>query len=63
MAHELDDIRAEGACPNCGRVESVSYRILRLGLTVECQGCGETLRLEDQTPIGEVQRLIDEVGD
>lgn len=60
MAHELDDIRAQADCPNCGEELSVSYRTLRLRRTIECQGCGETVKLEDATPIGEVQRLIDE---
>ena len=60
MAKELDDIRAQGDCPKCGRELSVSYRTLRLSLTVECQGCGETIHLQDDTPIGAVQRLIDD---
>ena len=60
MANELDDIRAQADCPNCGRELSVNYRTLRLGLTVECQGCGETIHLQDDTPIGSVQRLIDD---
>jgi hypothetical protein len=63
MAHELDDIRAVSDCPVCGREFSVSYRTLRLGRTFECPGCGETIRLEDDTPIGAVQRLIDQAGD
>lgn len=60
MAGELDDIRAQGDCPGCGQEFSVSYRTLRLGRFIECQGCGETIRLEDDTPISAVQRLIDE---
>ncbi len=63
MAHELDEIRASGECPGCGREFSVTYRTLRLGRTLECQGCGETIRLEDDTAIGAVQRLIDEARD
>jgi uncharacterized Zn finger protein len=62
MAHELDDIRAQAECPVCGREHNVPYRTLRLGRTVECQGCGETIRFEDDTPITAVQRLIDEAG-
>lgn len=61
MAYELDDIRAQAECPNCGIVISVSYKTLRLARTVECQGCGETLALLDDTPIGTIQQLIDEV--
>lgn len=63
MAGELDDIRAQVDCPVCGHEFNVTYRTLRLGRTVECQGCGETIRLEDDTVIGTVQRLIDEAGD
>lgn len=48
-------------CLVCGRDLSVSYRTLRLGRTIECQGCGETIKLEDHTPIGAVQRLIDKL--
>ncbi|MBD3772285.1 MAG: hypothetical protein IE921_01735 [Rhodobacteraceae bacterium] len=60
MANDLDDIRAQVDCPVCGREFSVSYRTLRLERTVECPGCGETIRPIDDTPIGTVQRLIDE---
>lgn len=62
VAQELDDIRASADCPACGSPFSVSYRILRLKRTVECQSCGETIRPEDGTPIAAVQRLIDEQG-
>ena len=60
MANELDDIRANADCPRCGLEFSVPYKTLRLGKTIECQGCGETIKLEDATPIGKVQRLIAE---
>jgi len=60
MPHELDGIRAQSDCPACGRPFSVPYRTLRLGRTIECQGCGETIGLEDDTPIGRIQKLIDE---
>lgn len=63
MANDLDDIRASTDCPVCGRELSVAYRTLRLGRTIECQGCGETIKLEDHTPIAAVQRLIDEARD
>jgi peptide subunit release factor 1 (eRF1) len=63
MPHELDDIRVNADCPNCGHEFVVTYRTLRLARTVECQGCGVTIRLGDDTPIAAVQRLIDEVGD
>lgn len=62
MANELDDIRASTDCPACGRDLTVSYRTLRLGRSIECQGCGETIKLEDHTPIAAVQRLIDDLG-
>lgn len=60
MADELDDIRAQAACPVCGRDLNITYRTLRLERTIECPGCGETIRPIDETPIGAVQRLIDE---
>lgn len=60
MAYELDDIRVSDECPGCGRGFTVTYKTLRLGRTIECQGCGETIRLEDATPIAAVQALIDE---
>ncbi|MFA7505272.1 MAG: hypothetical protein WCZ28_11280 [Burkholderiaceae bacterium] len=63
MANELDDIRAQADCPQCGAPLSVSYRALRLGRTVECPGCGETVKPVDATPIGAVQRLIDEADE
>lgn len=59
MANELDDIRAQTDCPVCGEMLSVSYRTLRLGRAIECSGCGETIRLIDDTPISVVQHLID----
>ena len=59
MVNDLDDIRANADCPNCGHHFSVPYKTLRLQKTIECQGCGETIRLEDGTLIGAVQRLID----
>lgn len=62
MANELDDIRAQTDCPVCGRELNISYRTLRLERTVECPGCGETVRPIDDTPIGAVQRLIDKAG-
>lgn len=62
MANELDDIRVDDDCPACGKTFSVPYKTLRLGRTLECQGCGETIRLIDDTPIAAVQKLIDEAG-
>ncbi len=61
MSQDLDDIRAKSECPVCGRTLNVPYRTLRLGRTIECQGCGETIRPIDDTPFADVQRLIDEV--
>ena len=60
MAGDLDDILVNADCPNCGYRFVVPWKTLRLERTVECQGCGETIKLEDRTPIGAVQRLIDE---
>ena len=44
-------------------VGSGAEQVRCLGRTIECQGCGETTKLEDHTPIAAVQRLIDEAGD
>ena len=63
MAHELDDIRVNVDCPACRAEFVVLYKALRLHRTAECPACGETIRLEDDTPVGKVQRLIDEIGD
>jgi len=63
MAHELDDIAAQMECPVCGRILNVQYKTLRLERTIECPGCGETIRPIDDTPIGRVQKLIDGDGD
>lgn len=60
MAYELDDIKAQSDCPVCGRVFHVSYKTLRLRRTIECQGCGETVRPIDETPIAKIQALIDD---
>lgn len=60
MALELDDIRAQAKCPVCKCELNVSYKTMRLGLTIECRGCGETIRPIDNTPIGKIQGLIDE---
>ena len=60
MGDDLDDILAQAECPRCGREFSIRYRTLRLERTVDCPGCGETIRPIDDTPIGLVQKLIDE---
>lgn len=60
MAHELDNIRAQTDCPVCGRDLNVSYKTMRLERTIECPSCGETIRPIDDTPIGKIQKLIDE---
>ena len=60
MAHELDDIRAHTECPVCGGELIVTYKTMRLERTVECPTCGETVRPIDDTPIGKIQKLIDE---
>jgi hypothetical protein len=59
MPHELDDILLPADCPNCGQVMHLTYKTLRLGRTVECQGCGVTVKFEDDTPLAEIQALID----
>lgn len=59
MPLEMDDIRLDADCPNCGRNMPVRYKTVRLGLTVECQGCGVTIKFEDDTPLAEIQALID----
>lgn len=63
MANELDDIRAQTDCPVCGAPLSLAYKTLRLRRTVECQGCGETIRPIDDTPISKIQALIDEASE
>lgn len=60
MANDLNDIMAECDCPVCGVMFEVAYKTMRLALTVECPGCGETVRPIDDTVIGAVQQLIDE---
>lgn len=62
MGTDLDDIRAECDCPVCDTLFEVAYKTMRLGLTVECPGCGETIRPIDDTPIGAIQKLIDEAN-
>ena len=59
MGTDFDDILLNTDCPNCGTEIVVLYKTLRLGRTVECQGCGVTVKLEDDTPIAEIQRLVD----
>ncbi len=63
MAHELDDIAAQTECPVCGCALNIPYRTLRLERTIECPGCGETIRPIDDTPIARIQKLIDEAGE
>jgi hypothetical protein len=62
MANELDSIRVNADCPACGAEFVVLWKSLRLERTTECPGCGVTIRFEDDTPVGAVQRLIDEVS-
>jgi uncharacterized paraquat-inducible protein A len=61
MAGELDDIRAQVDCPNCGKVLNVPFRQMRLQKAAACS-CGAMIRLEDDTPIAAVQRLIDDAN-
>ncbi len=63
MAHELDDILAQTECPVCRRTLNIPYKTLRLERTIDWPGCGETIRPIDDTPIGRIQKLIDEAGD
>ena len=60
MVYELDDIKAQSECPVCGCVFNVTYKTLRFRRTIECQGCGETVRPIDETPIAKIQALIDD---
>jgi uncharacterized protein YbaR (Trm112 family) len=48
MAHELDDIRASTECPACNGPLTVTYKTLRLGRTIECPTCRNTIRLIDE---------------
>lgn len=61
MADDLDNIRVSDGCPGCGHGFTVTFKTLRLGRTIECQGCGETIRLEEATPIAAVQALMDKL--
>ena len=61
MVAELDDILAQVDCPKCGAAINVPYRQLRLHKAAACQ-CGVLIRLEDDTPIGAVQRLINQAN-
>ena len=63
MAHELDDIAPQMECPVCSHTLNVRYKTLRLERAIGCPGCGETIRPIDDTPIGRVQKLIDDDGD
>lgn len=60
VAHDLDDILAQTGCPVCGRTSNIPYKTLRLERTIDCPGCGETIRPINDTPIGRIQKLIDE---
>lgn len=62
MANDFDDIAAQMECPVCGRTWNIPYKTLRIQRTIECLGCGETIRPIDNTPIGCIQKLIDEIG-
>ncbi|MDX3911657.1 MAG: hypothetical protein QHC67_17900 [Sphingobium sp.] len=61
MSCELDDILAQVDCPKCGAVINVPYGQMRIQKAAGCS-CGALIRLEDDTPIGAVQRLIDEAN-
>ena len=61
MVAELDDIQAQVDCPRCGAEINVPYRQIRLHKAAACK-CGALIRLEDETPIATVQRLIDEAN-
>ncbi len=62
MGGDLDDIFAQAECPRCGRAFSIRYRTLRLERTIDCPGCGVTIRPIDDTSIAAFQKLIDEAG-
>jgi uncharacterized paraquat-inducible protein A len=59
MPGDLDDILTQVDCPTCGATINVPFGQLRLHKAAGC-GCGTLLRLEDETPLAAVQRLIDE---
>jgi hypothetical protein len=59
MPGDLDDICAQIECPKCGRELSVPFRVIRLQKAVGCQ-CRAMIALQDDTPLAELQRLIDE---
>ncbi len=59
MAGELDDICAQVDCPKCGAILNVPFSQIRLQKAAACS-CGAMIRLEDDTPIAAIQRLIDE---
>jgi hypothetical protein len=59
MAHELDDIRAHTECPVCGGELIVTYKTMRLERTVNAQPAARPFGPDD-TPIGKIQKLIDE---
>lgn len=61
MPGELDDIIALVDCPKCGTELRVSYKQIRLHQAAGC-ACGALIRLEDDTRISDVQRLIDEAN-
>ncbi len=61
MAGELDDICAQVDCPKCGAILNVPFSQIRLQKAAACS-CGAMIRLEDDTPIAVIQRLIDEAN-
>lgn len=61
MPFGLDDILAQVDCPKCGAVIDVPYGQMRLRKAAG-RSCGALRHLEDGTPIGEVQRLSDELN-
>ena len=61
MPFDLDRIEAQIDCPRCGAEISVPYSQIRIQKAAACK-CGALIRLEDDTPMAAVQRLIDEAN-
>jgi hypothetical protein len=61
MGTHLDDILAQVDCPRCGAEISVPYSQIRLYKAAGCS-CGALIMLEDDTPIGAIQALIDQTN-
>lgn len=43
-------------------IAGMAHDLDHITAQTDCPGCGETIRPIDDTPIGRVQKLIDEAG-